>query len=76
MAPIPRRHCVSAEHLSLEMHVGKVVDGIRQVVAKIAASLICMATVGRDGIIDVLRGSTTEWVLREVQCPVLAVPII
>jgi nucleotide-binding universal stress UspA family protein len=39
-----------------------------------AADLIVMATAGRKGPLDVLRGSTTEAVLREAPCPVLAVP--
>jgi nucleotide-binding universal stress UspA family protein len=33
-----------------------------------------MATDGRDGFLDALRGSFTERVLRGVDCPVLAVP--
>jgi nucleotide-binding universal stress UspA family protein len=38
------------------------------------ADLIAMATQGRDGFMDALRGSTTEQVLRATRCPVLAVP--
>ena len=38
------------------------------------ADLIVMATAGREGFIDVLRGTTTERVLRQAPCPVLAVP--
>jgi nucleotide-binding universal stress UspA family protein len=33
-----------------------------------------MATEGRHGFLDAVRGSTTERVLREAGCPVLAVP--
>jgi nucleotide-binding universal stress UspA family protein len=33
-----------------------------------------MATAGRDGFLDALRGSTTEQVVREAPCPVLALP--
>lgn len=36
--------------------------------------LIVMPTVGRDGVLDTLRGSTTEQVLRRAPCPLLAVP--
>ena len=36
--------------------------------------LIVMATEGRQGIIDALRGSVTERVVRGAPCPVLAVP--
>jgi nucleotide-binding universal stress UspA family protein len=38
------------------------------------ADLIAMATEGHKGFLDVLRGSTTERVLRDARCPVLAVP--
>jgi nucleotide-binding universal stress UspA family protein len=37
--------------------------------------LIVMATEGRQGIVDALRGSVTERVVRSAPCPVLAVPI-
>ena len=36
--------------------------------------LIVMATEGRHGIIDAMRGSVTERVVRDTPCPVLAVP--
>jgi nucleotide-binding universal stress UspA family protein len=36
--------------------------------------LVAMATQGHTGFLDAWRGSTTEQVLREVSCPVLAVP--
>jgi nucleotide-binding universal stress UspA family protein len=39
-----------------------------------AADLIVMATAGHSGVLDALRGSTTERVLRRARCPVLAVP--
>jgi nucleotide-binding universal stress UspA family protein len=38
------------------------------------ADLVVMATAGHRNFLDALRGSTTERVLRAVQCPVLAVP--
>lgn len=38
------------------------------------ADLIVMATAGYDGVLDALRGSTTEKVLRRAPCPLLAVP--
>lgn len=34
-----------------------------------------MVTAGRHGILDALRGTHTEQVLRRVHCPVLAVPL-
>jgi nucleotide-binding universal stress UspA family protein len=36
--------------------------------------LIVMATEGRQGVIDAMRGSVTERVVRDAPCPVLAVP--
>ena len=41
-----------------------------------AADLIVMATEGHQGFLDALRGSTTERVLRQAPCPVLAVPAL
>jgi nucleotide-binding universal stress UspA family protein len=38
------------------------------------AGLIAMPTAGRHGLLDVLRGSTLERVVREAACPVLAIP--
>jgi nucleotide-binding universal stress UspA family protein len=40
------------------------------------ADLIVMATEGRHGVFDALRGSVTERVVRGAPCPVLAVPAI
>lgn len=38
------------------------------------ANLIIMVTAGTNGWLDAIRGSTTEQVLREAHCPVLAMP--
>ena len=38
------------------------------------ADLIIMATEGRQGVLDAMRGSVTERVVRGADCPVLAVP--
>jgi nucleotide-binding universal stress UspA family protein len=38
------------------------------------ADLLVMVTAGNDGLLDGLRGSTTQQVLRNSPCPVLAVP--
>ncbi|MEM7386704.1 MAG: universal stress protein, partial [Verrucomicrobiota bacterium] len=38
------------------------------------ADLVAMATSGHHGFLDALRGSTTERVLRDLRCPLLAVP--
>ncbi|UCE01810.1 MAG: universal stress protein [Candidatus Latescibacterota bacterium] len=54
---------------------GKPVEVILQTAEEIGASLIIMVTAGRDGFLDILRGSTTEQVLRRSPCPVLAIPV-
>ena len=37
--------------------------------------LVVMATAGHHGLMDALRGSTTERVLRAIHCPLLAVSV-
>ena len=39
-----------------------------------SADLIVMATAGRQGFVEAMRGSVTERVVRGAPCPVLAVP--
>jgi nucleotide-binding universal stress UspA family protein len=51
---------------------GDVVEGILKTSKE--AGLIVMATEGEQGIIDAMRGSVTERVVRDAPCPVLAVP--
>jgi nucleotide-binding universal stress UspA family protein len=55
---------------------GDVVEEILRQADAIDADLIVMATHGHDGVLDVLRGSTTEQVLRRAHRPVLAVPAL
>jgi nucleotide-binding universal stress UspA family protein len=55
---------------------GETIDTIIETAHEQAADLIVMATMGHDGILDALRGSVTEQVLRRAPCPVLAVPAI
>jgi len=59
---------------AIALRKGNVVDGILQAAADLDADLIVMSTAGHQGILDALRGSTTEQVLRKAPCPVLAVP--
>lgn len=59
----------------VEVRDGDVVEGILQAAAEMRANLIGMATAGHRGLLDALRGSTTERVLRQAPCPVLAIPI-
>jgi nucleotide-binding universal stress UspA family protein len=53
---------------------GDVVDVIVHTATEWHADLIGMPTAGHHGFLDALRGSTTERVLRQAPCPVLAVP--
>jgi len=52
-------------------------DPVEQIVAaaaEVKADLVVMPTAGRAGVLEALRGSTTERVLRHVRCALLAVP--
>lgn len=55
---------------------GDVVEAILAAAREPATDLIAMATAGHQGFLDALRGSTTERVLRQAPCPVLAVPAV
>ncbi len=53
---------------------GDPVDAILKEAAEWSPQLIAMATAGHRDFLDVLRGSTTERVLRGAKCALLAVP--
>jgi nucleotide-binding universal stress UspA family protein len=53
---------------------GDPIEQIEAAAESVQADLIVMATHGRHGVFDALRGSTTEQVVRRASCPVLAVP--
>jgi nucleotide-binding universal stress UspA family protein len=53
---------------------GDVDDEILSVAQSTHADLVVMATDGRNGVLDAIRGSFTERVVRRAECPVLAVP--
>ncbi len=53
---------------------GHVERQILQAAHESRADLIVMTTMGRHGFLDALRGSTTEQIVRNSTCPVLAVP--
>jgi nucleotide-binding universal stress UspA family protein len=53
---------------------GPVVRSILDAADEFEVDLIGMPTAGHNGVLDALRGSTTERVLRHAPCPVLAVP--
>ncbi|HEX3210071.1 MAG TPA: universal stress protein [Geminicoccaceae bacterium] len=69
--PVEPNTFAKIEHL---VRTGDVVEQILAVARDGPADLIVMATEGHQGFLDALRGSTTERVLRQAPCPVLAVP--
>ncbi len=59
---------------TMECH-GNIVDVIVGMGADFDVDLIVMTTGGHDSLLDTMRGSTTERVLRGARCPLLALPI-
>jgi nucleotide-binding universal stress UspA family protein len=51
---------------------GNVVQAIVDAAIELDVDLIAMPTAGHHGVLDALRGSTTERVIRHAPCPVLA----
>lgn len=74
-APVFSTSANPADIVAVGLRAGNIVDNILQAAADMKANLIGMATAGHHGLLDALRGSTTERVLREASCPVLAIPI-
>jgi nucleotide-binding universal stress UspA family protein len=60
--------------LDVEVMQGPVVETILQAADAFNANLVVMPTAGHNGFLDAVRGSTTERVLHEAKCPLLAVP--
>jgi nucleotide-binding universal stress UspA family protein len=75
-AAMPRVHAVDGPRWAFKRmsRAGDPVDEIVKAAEQVRAELIVMATEGRVGVFDALRGSTTERVLRRAPCPLLAVP--
>jgi len=59
---------------NLELRNGPVIETVVSFAGEIKADLIVMPTEGRDSPLEALFGSTTERVIHEAPCPVLAVP--
>jgi nucleotide-binding universal stress UspA family protein len=59
---------------STEKRSGDPVDEILRAAKDVEADLIIMATAGREGVLEALRGSVTERVVRGAPCPLLAIP--
>lgn len=58
------------------LRAGNVVQSIVDAAIEFDVDLIGMPTAGHHGVLDALRGSTTERVIRHAPCPVLAVPVL
>jgi nucleotide-binding universal stress UspA family protein len=54
---------------------GNVIDSIVHMAGDMGTDLLVMATDGRHGFLDALRGSHSERVLRRTPCPLLAIPV-
>jgi nucleotide-binding universal stress UspA family protein len=53
---------------------GGAVESILQAARELPADLIVMVTDGRDGFLDILRGTHTERVLQDTPAPILSLP--
>jgi nucleotide-binding universal stress UspA family protein len=73
--PQVQRHREPHRPLPVARRKGDPVEAILDVANDWPADLIGMPTAGHHGFLDALRGSTTERVLRQAPCPVLAVPV-
>jgi len=58
-----------------ELRDGEVIDGIVKSAKEFEADLIVLATDGRNGFLDGLRGSHSERILRYGVAPLLTVPV-
>ncbi len=74
-AAMPSLKLPSQDHCgwNWESRPGSVVEGIHDYAVQNNVDLIAMTTNGRDGFLDVIRGTTTERVLHQSQCPVLSI---
>lgn len=63
----------AGDPISVSLRQGPVVESILKTAE--TADLIAMPTEGRHGFLDALRGSTTEQVLHQANCPLLALPM-
>ena len=74
-APAVRCPTVPGWQWNCIVRSGDIIDAIVQMAGYMATDLIVMATDGRNGFLDALRGSHSERVLRRTPCPLLAIPV-
>ena len=58
-----------------ELRTGEVIEGIVKSAKENKADLIALATDGRNGFLDALRGSHSERILRYGVAPLLTIPV-
>jgi nucleotide-binding universal stress UspA family protein len=74
-APVINKEVWDSEaSIPITIRYGNVVQTIVDAAVEYDADFICRPTAGHHGILDAMRGSTTERVIRHAPCPVLAVP--
>ena len=64
----------SAWKFRKEVRSGDPVEEIISAANQFSADAIFMATAGHEGILDAMRGSTTEQIVRKAPCPLIAIP--
>ncbi|MBT8113545.1 MAG: universal stress protein [Gammaproteobacteria bacterium] len=64
----------SAWKFKKEVRQGEPVEEIINAANQFSADAIFMATAGHEGILDAMRGSTTEQIVRKAPCPLAAIP--
>lgn len=74
-APALHRKTDPRRRVPVAVRKGDAVEAIVAAAKEWPADLIGMPTAGHHGFLDALRGSTTERVLRQAPCPLLAVPV-
>jgi len=74
-APIIAPMAGHRRHVPVAVQPGDAIEAIVAAANDWSADLIGMPTAGHHGFLDVLRGSTTERVLRQAPCPLLAMPV-
>ena len=74
-APAVRCPTVPGWQWNCIVRSGDIIDAIVQMAGYMATDLIVMATDGRNGFLDAMRGSHSERVLRRTPSPLLAIPV-
>jgi nucleotide-binding universal stress UspA family protein len=74
---MPALHCpeVPGWTWKKELRTGEVIEGIVKSAQENKADLIALATDGRNGFLDALRGSHSERILRYGVAPLLTIPV-